>query len=312
MPTLDIREVAVRGLNVQLNFSSIDPLDSGMINRLRLSYLLARDVLNAAVNGVQDLRGCVDARKSNGKHNPATPCTGPENKFAVDTIYTHFKLDIESRYDLDKTLDHLGKIHSRYLKIQHGLEQRVVLADSRSEDVRKTLMKYLTDNNQPIPEKKKAHEVIQALPQSTKDQMAQSLSLQRSSDEGVGEGYVSAKSRVVNRLGLEQTQTTPLEPHQQGGIHLNFAFLRDDGPLGSLLYIACLIIHEASHKFASTFDHNYTWETFSYSALATEQKIENADSYAYAAISLYKRHVFAGKSDFESLTDAVNLGPNGG
>ncbi len=229
----------------------------------------------------------------------------------MDAIYSHFKLDIESKYELDQTLTNLGQIHSKFLKIQHGLDDGLVLADSRSEDLGNMLKDYLEYNNQPIPEKKRFHEALSSLPQSAKDQMAQALKGQTGGQDGVGEGYVSPKSRVANRMDRELTATTPLKSDEQGGIHLNFAFLRDDGPFGSLLYIACLIIHEASHKFASTFDHAYTWKV-SYLDLTVAQRIENADSYAYAAISLYKRHVFRERSNFESLEESVNLGPNAG
>jgi len=71
------------------------------------------------------------------------------------------------------------------------------------------------------------------------------------------------------------------EVHYFGGIHIEFA---DVAEYPSLL-LAMVIVHEATHKFADTEDHAYT-EQNKYAGLTREQRIENADSFAYVVISI--------------------------
>lgn len=81
------------------------------------------------------------------------------------------------------------------------------------------------------------------------------------------EGYVKAK------------QNAPAGT--MGSIHIEFS-LAANYPRSQM---ARIIIHEATHKFAQTQDHAYTQELV-YEQLTPAQRASNADSYAYAAISL--------------------------
>ena len=56
--------------------------------------------------------------------------------------------------------------------------------------------------------------------------------------------------------------------------------------------MAGLIIHEATHKYLNTDDEAYANET-SYPALSLAECLNNADSYAWAAVSLYCKEVKA-------------------
>lgn len=49
---------------------------------------------------------------------------------------------------------------------------------------------------------------------------------------------------------------------------------------------AITLIHEASHKFLDTLDFAYVYET-KYRYMSTDQALRNADSYAFAAASLF-------------------------
>lgn len=69
---------------------------------------------------------------------------------------------------------------------------------------------------------------------------------------------------------------------RKGEMHVSFANLENY----SLLSYARVIIHEATHKFFDTEDHAYAHQD-TYGTLSLTQCLENADSYAWAAISLY-------------------------
>ena len=50
--------------------------------------------------------------------------------------------------------------------------------------------------------------------------------------------------------------------------------------------LARIIVHEATHKFAGTSDHAYTYEENDYEDLTMQERVFNADSYAYVIISI--------------------------
>lgn len=66
-------------------------------------------------------------------------------------------------------------------------------------------------------------------------------------------------------------------------IHVEYDLIDTYSKLG----VARIIIHEATHKFAGTADHAYSHQP-GYSNMTQVQSLNNADSYAYAATSLYK------------------------
>ncbi|MBV9877266.1 MAG: hypothetical protein JO025_21235 [Verrucomicrobia bacterium] len=71
-----------------------------------------------------------------------------------------------------------------------------------------------------------------------------------------------------------------------GNIHIDFGVFATETNWTDLAQ-AGLIIHEASHKFLNTDDYAYCDEGEKYINLSKNLKLKNADSYAYAAISLY-------------------------
>jgi hypothetical protein len=84
-----------------------------------------------------------------------------------------------------------------------------------------------------------------------------------------------------------------------GSIHINFDLLLTD----SKLSVARTIIHESTHKYRDTEDHAYAWYHRSnvngtpYNQLTKAQAMDNADSYAYAAICIHKKKLLTGPID---------------
>lgn len=76
-------------------------------------------------------------------------------------------------------------------------------------------------------------------------------------------------------------------PRAQGSIHLAF----DLTSTYSETALARIIAHEATHKFADTEDHAYMHEFTKFAAMTQAQACDNADSYAYAAISILRNRL---------------------
>jgi hypothetical protein len=69
---------------------------------------------------------------------------------------------------------------------------------------------------------------------------------------------------------------------RNGEIHVSLELLKDY----SALSYARIIIHEATHKYFNTDDEAYAHEN-TYAGLSLAETLNNADSYAWAAVSLY-------------------------
>jgi len=82
-----------------------------------------------------------------------------------------------------------------------------------------------------------------------------------------------------------------LAPDKLGSIHINFKrMLRTVEPLSDSM-VARTIIHEASHKFIATHDHAYAGDD-KYERLGRRETLLNADSYAFAVVSLARNRNF--------------------
>lgn len=77
------------------------------------------------------------------------------------------------------------------------------------------------------------------------------------------------------------------DPRAQGSIHLAF----DLTSTYSETAIARIIAHESTHKFADTEDHAYMHEFTKFAAMTPSMACDNADSYAYAAISILRNRL---------------------
>jgi len=121
-------------------------------------------------------------------------------------------------------------------------------------------------------------------------------------------GLVAVKNSFMNTLTPEQKakyarsrkevpedRSTHLAGDKKGSIHLNFPLLLND-PSVTLASVAQTIIHEASHKFCDTRDFHYACSE-GYFQMSTAQAVLNADSYGYAAMSLFKNHLFRWDQD---------------
>ena len=112
------------------------------------------------------------------------------------------------------------------------------------------------------------------------------------------EGYCTWASWAGLDSGL-------LSAWRNGEIHVGFKLLHDGGY--SPEHYARVIIHEAAHKYLGVTDVKYAHEKTDYRRLAFHRCIDNADSFAWAALSLHAGHLIHGRhsKDSKARTDAI-------
>lgn len=104
----------------------------------------------------------------------------------------------------------------------------------------------------------------------------------------VTHGYVShPHGKTSLRKGL-------FSGFYNGEIHINFTKMYD----GSYSAENCarVIIHEASHKYWAVNDHSYAWQGGYPENYRIADLLDNADSYAWAALSIKAGHLIKGAS----------------
>ncbi len=90
--------------------------------------------------------------------------------------------------------------------------------------------------------------------------------------------------------------TNSISGFRKGEMHVSLELLQNYSPVS----YARVIIHEATHKYLCTADEAYAHDP-TYGALSLTQTLNNADSYAWAAVSLYCGAVKMGAvSDYNS------------
>lgn len=119
-------------------------------------------------------------------------------------------------------------------------------------------------------------------------------------------GYVSQpKEKSVNLFGQKfkilekgtKMQGGLFSGIRNGEIHINFDKMHTGGYTHQAA--ARVIIHEACHKYWGVDDHLYAWNA-GYDALSIEELLDNADSYAWAALSIEAGHLIKGSSSRDS------------
>lgn len=94
---------------------------------------------------------------------------------------------------------------------------------------------------------------------------------------GFEEGYVSHRGQGRPHAGL-------LSGFKNGEIHISFKYLHSMGYTAS--EAARVIIHEAAHKYWGVADQAYAHNVATYSQLGYLAALDNADSFAWTALSL--------------------------
>jgi hypothetical protein len=112
--------------------------------------------------------------------------------------------------------------------------------------------------------------------------------------KGAAGQVVSPSTRgYVSLGGCAGMDKSMLSAWRNGEIHVAFKLLADGRY--SPEHYARVIIHEAAHKYLGVIDVKYAWATTDYANLPFIRCIDNADCYAWAALSLAAGELVHGK-----------------
>ncbi len=124
---------------------------------------------------------------------------------------------------------------------------------------------------------------------------------------GAPEGFVNLKKAAWQQIDKNPTLFDEwiggrykFDSTQWGNIKVDF----DKLCKVTRLQIAGTLIHESTHKMKNAVDHAYASDP-PYKTLTKAQKLDNADSHAFAAICLYKKTFF---TNDQNLTDLSTKG----
>ncbi len=92
---------------------------------------------------------------------------------------------------------------------------------------------------------------------------------------------------------------------KNGEIHVAFQMMHDQGY--SYTHFARVIIHEAAHKYLGVDDKKYCHQLPDYAQLPFSACIDNADSYAWAALSLHAGHLIDGTHSKDTTVHVGNV-----
>ena len=117
------------------------------------------------------------------------------------------------------------------------------------------------------------------------------LQLKITGDGKASEGFVNLKKSAWKKIDQNPSLFEEwiggrfkFQPEEWGNIKVDFTLL---GKVPRL-QIAGTLIHESTHKMKNAVDHCYASSSGTYKTLTKAQAMDNADSYAFVAISLYK------------------------
>jgi hypothetical protein len=194
----------------------------------------------------------------------------------------------------------INTIAFNLVRISQGLERPVTIADAQASNEKKFHpigVARLTAFYPDPAKRKMVDEVAQTYARG--EAMARS-------------GFVAVKSAANAAMPpgalsryLAGDLSVKVDASDKGSIHLNFLTQLADRSVTNLR-VAGTIIHEASHKFCDTRDFAYSQDA-GYGALTSRQALMNADSYAFAAVCLYKGHVFQDEAAMTTPPTGVNM-----
>jgi len=211
---------------------------------------------------------------------PELPATG----VIPDAIWSAWAKDVNTiAFELDR--------------IDNGLQHRVTIADAQTTRVAAVLrqIEAARPSNPSLPD-----------PASLETWATVSIASRRFS------GVVAVKKDRVAAMAPGELQRYAagdadirLRPEDKGSVHVNFTSQLANQSVRNV-QVACTIIHEASHKFSDTRDFHYTSDA-GYGTMRRSEAMRNADSYGFAAIRLYKTHMFADEQAMATPPAGINM-----
>jgi len=303
LPTLDQRNHPVAP-NIHINFSSAAPLGAEATRKL----------VTSVTNAERMVQGALD------RLNRAATITG----IYEQAFRFHLKAGPDNGDVLRRVILNLSRVHT-------GLAAPLVLSDQRAAEIKKFLVDYKKDIEEScgksygdgaslirdlVSDNGWGSNVsfFQTCKRTYYRQMLAHKYLGRYfSVIGDAAGSVNItgskqffESRDKRQRGLNADYTwivaEGLDEHirKVNNIHLDFSMFESSTmPVSSSLFHACVLTHEATHRFALTADFAYTDDP-DYGSLTTAQSVNNADSLAYLCVCFHKAALIKEAIDIKS------------
>jgi hypothetical protein len=230
-----------------------------------ISDLMANQViLNGMYAAFRRARAVADAAEA--AFRPAA-LTGSGGRLARDVLARHFMRAPDNLLDA---------IHTTFAKTAIGLGGAdVVIADCAGRDATHG---QLADGYVTPKQAQYLNEVVGEFMEGTRQ--AGKAVRERMGLQGSAELTAIKELYDVQNLNVVQMQQFALTMGA-GSIHVQFSLCLKR----SVDWLARAIVHEATHKFAATGDYAYA-HAAEYTTLRPEHATQNADSFAYAAMSV--------------------------
>jgi hypothetical protein len=247
--TLDM-ELKVPEYDTTLKYHSTRPPDEAVVKKLCESLDLAREIVeDACANLAYALTDPADHPRI--QQASGDTCIPDNLEAGKEAARYHFKLEALTSEEARK--EARTKIFQIMTETDEGLNRSMTLSDS---------LNYYTWNDY------------------AQDEPRVALGKSRAGTEDEAEeGHVKVSGKFIPKSAYWTS-----EEFVKGArsIHIEFSLAAVYPPF----QLARLIVHEATHKFAGTSDHAYTYEEDDYEDLTYQERVFNADSYAYVVISI--------------------------
>ena len=275
-------------------------------------------------SAVMKLRGAIDAARRAvdetvsvlwGMLQAPTLNLASIGELAYKTLRMHFRLEHPTRNTTTQATEwntwraDIRQLARNYRTLHNGIMKRpLTIADAYASTVGREVRQQLAAFDREHDTKA----LVAAILDGGRDERRLKAKLEGMvKAAGIG-GVVSPKRATIARMSpveldkhVANDLTVSMTADEQGSIKLNFPLLlRDDGT--SIVSVARTLIHEASHKFFYTRDFGYAGRE-EYFAMSKTEAMMNADSYAYAAISLYKHRLFVTPEDVRGAPKGINM-----
>jgi hypothetical protein len=309
--------------NLMIRYSPEYPIDAGHASKLDRSLSLATRAVRRAIEMLDEVSSATEVMARPGSSD--RPMIGRQRfgagqAFVPEVPYLalryHFRLPGLSPGDGDAGDNRLTqrawsyyavKIANELRMIELGLRAPIVISDSSASIIGREMMSQREAAEETIRKDK-------GMTPLEKD-YARKFATLTGFKAGVvkaqeARGFVRPKKRVVRGLTDSQCDAVMRGAHldltaeQKGSIHLNFDLLRD--PTYSTVCIARTLVHEAGHKFCDLDDVAYADDP-RYRQMDVTKALKNADSYAYAVMSLYKGHVFLKHDNMRQAPASIDM-----
>jgi hypothetical protein len=247
-------QVVYQGLTIKYHTSK--PPSPVQQVKLHGSYQLAKAMLDKVISEITEIRAAI-------KRNPFANSVSPLTR---TILVHHFHLaEGKDKAAMEQLSTDLGKILGVYRATSNGLNGPTTISDAYSDVLKQAALGNVVTADRGYVGKRHDHSKPQIAP---------------------GKFPLFAANLPNNKYSAAGL----------GSIHIDFDLLTTD----SKLSIARTIIHESTHKYKDTEDHAYAWYHQSnvngtpYNQLTKAEAIDNADSFAYAAVCIYKKKLLTG------------------